>query len=217
MLVGCVQERRDPTKDRVSEREGRGGHHCKGTKPNPMETPPMSRPNAPWYRSAKDCWYVKVEGRTHSLKVKGRGNERAAWTAFNTLLDQLQTQPTDPAPTPLPVAGPLTVADPVTPIGTLTVAGLVERFLVDARTRLKPKTVTRYLDDTKTFLEQYGSLPLTSLTHNHIRTWLNGRKVGSTTKAIMLASVASALGWAVREELIEVNPARKVPRPKRRS
>lgn len=154
----------------------------------------MARPNTPWYRSSKDCWYVKLAGRTISLQVKGQHNRQVALVAFGKVLATRQAHQTKAT--------------------RLTTGDLLDQFLSDARSRLKPQTITRYQYDTDSFRKQVGSIPARSLTHQHISKWLSTLPPNSTTRAIMLRSVSAALGWAVKEELLEANPARRVPKPK---
>ncbi|MBY0459979.1 MAG: hypothetical protein K2V38_21900, partial [Gemmataceae bacterium] len=142
----------------------------------------MSRPNQPWYRKAKDCWYVKLDGRLRSLGVRGAGSEVQALIAFGRLQSAPPSAPSEsvaPPPKPAPA------------IPALTVAGLLDRFLADARTRLRPKTVTRYAYDTGSFRKRCGSVPLAGLSADHVRRWLHGLRVSSGTKAIMLRSLSA--------------------------
>lgn len=156
----------------------------------------MPRPNTVWYRTGTDSWYVKIDGRAVSLGVKGKDNRNAALIAFGRVLALPQPTPTKDGP---------------------TVTDLLDGFLIDARLRLKPQTVSRYEYDIESFRRAVGDLPARSLTHRHLKEWLATVGPSSTTKAIMLRSVSAALGWAVREELLEFNPATKVPKPKTRS
>lgn len=199
----------------------------------------MGRPNAPWYRTAKDGWYVTLGGRTHSLNVKGAGNKSAAETAFEKLKAQqppaTQSDAGDLRSPSLPLDRSAVAAllESVftsalnavrqwngvssSPTTDISLADLFAQFLTDAHRRLKPKTVSRYQSDTDAFQTACGPLPARSLTHKHIRSWLNTLKGSSTTKAIALRSLSAALGWAVREDIIPANPATKVPKPKSRS
>lgn len=157
----------------------------------------MSRPNTPWYRSVRDCWYVKLNGRTTSLKVKGKQNQQAALVAFGELRAKVRGQPT------------ATV--------TFTVSDLLDQFISDVKLRLKPSTVKCYWRDTDSLRRKWGTVAASALTPQHLKEWLAGLTVpSSTSRSIMLSSVSAALGWAVKEDLIDRNPALKVPKPKSR-
>lgn len=155
----------------------------------------MSRPNAPWYRKVKDTWYIKIDGKLTSLGVRGKGNESAAWAAFQKVLAS-RTKP-------LPEGSEL-----------LTVRDAVGLFFVACESGLKPKTVTRYRYDVGVFAESHGGDLLRDVTPDRIRLWVSKIKGTTTTKAIMLRSVSAFLGWCVREEKLDRNPVEKVTRPR---
>jgi integrase len=184
---------------------------------------------------------LTIGGRAISLKVRGSENEQAATVAFAKLKAQLGRSPTPAEAPPPPPPTPPTVlslleqllavglsalsewvatqkAKPPAPASDgPTVQTLFDRFITDATTRLKPTTIARYKQDGKSLTAAYGHLPVRSLTHHHLTEWLGSLKVSLTTKAIMLRSVSAFLGWCVREEVLEVNPAKKVKKPKSRS
>jgi len=152
-----------------------------------------------WFRASKDAWYATVDGKSVSLGIKGKANRRAAQTAWHRLIAE--------GPKVKPEAIP----------EALTVQGVVDAFLIDGKARLKPATVRIYGYDLGTLCKVYGTLPSTTLTAQHLSRWLHGLGVGTTTQAIMLRSASACFGWAVRAELLPVNPACRVPKPKTKS
>ncbi len=46
----------------------------------------MGRNAKPWYRAARDGWFVTIAGRVVNLRVSGKGNEANAWQAFSERL-----------------------------------------------------------------------------------------------------------------------------------
>src|SRR5262249_18961797 len=108
------------------------------------EIPSMPRPNKPWFRKSKDAWYATVEGRKVSLGVRGRHGRKEALRAFAARL----------------VGGtagkPSKGQNPSTGGGCSTVGKLIEMFLADARTRLRPDTVRMYAHDLGVFRRSFG-------------------------------------------------------------
>lgn len=78
----------------------------------------MARPSTPWYRSQRDQWYTRVNGKQIALGVTGADNHAAAVAALETLLKQMR--PPDPP----------------------TVGEAVASFLAGKVGRVKPRTVT---------------------------------------------------------------------------
>jgi len=159
----------------------------------------------PWYRASKGTWYATVEGRSVSLKVKGEAKEAEALKAWHRLM-------ADP-PKPKPIAEP----KPMPMVEALTIQGIVDAFLADAESRLKPNTVRIYRYDLGTLCSAVGTVNADALTAQAVGRWLHGLTVGSTTKAMTLRSVSACLGWGVATGLLPLNPCKQVPKPRSRS
>ena len=85
----------------------------------------------PWLRASKNTWYATFGGAKVSLKIKGEENRDAAVKAWHRLMADGQTAtPNRPQGADAPPA--------------LTVQELVDLFLTDISTRLKPLTVGQY-------------------------------------------------------------------------
>ncbi|MCE9564873.1 MAG: tyrosine-type recombinase/integrase [Planctomycetes bacterium] len=106
---------------------------------------------------------------------------------------------------------------PVPEPTTLTVKALVSAFLMDAEMRLKASTVATYRHDLEEFAATFGKLEASNITHQAITKWLHGLKVNNTTKGIRIRSVSACFGWASKNDLIGINPVRKVSKPKSQS
>ena len=176
----------------------------------------------PWYRTSKDTWYATLNGKNVSLRVRGEANKPAAVRAWHRLmadggtLPPARDKPVSPTPDPKPVA----VRDnPVSPASRSadTVKAVADRFLADARSRLKPNTVRIYAYDLGTFAREAGSLPLSAVTPGDVGKWVGGLDVNPTTKGMMLRSVGAFFGWAVRMGMRDRNPVKMVAKPKGRS
>ncbi|MHA7238523.1 tyrosine recombinase XerC [Arthrobacter sp. TMS1-12-1] len=84
-------------------------------------------------------------------------------------------------------------------------------------------TVRAYLKDVELFLLHAGESGVTALTQlelRHFRAWLgalDAAALARSTIARRAASVRTFMDWAVREELVPVNPALRLRAPKRTS
>ena len=156
------------------------------------------RSNGPWFREAKNAWYVKIDGRQVPLGVSGKGNKKAAQDAFYRLM-------ADGPPEKKPKTQGRTVQD------------LIDTFLTDAAGRLKTATVAMYSDHLAGFGKSLGRSPLDRLTPANVSGWLARLGVCDTTKGIRLRSVSACIGWGVRNGWLDSNPVQKVSRPKSRS
>jgi integrase len=159
----------------------------------------MARHNeGPWFRAAKNTWYITQDGRNVSLGVRGKANRKQAVAAWHQLLREGQK--------PAEVKkDPQTVSD--------AVAG----FLADAAARTKPSTHGLYKRHLDTLTAALGKRRVADLTVPVLAQWLQGLGVGSTTQAITLRSVSAFLGWCVRQELLARNPAAAMAKPKSHS
>ena len=134
------------------------------------------RSNGPWFREAKNAWYVKIDGRQVPLGVSGKGNKKAAQDAFYRLM-------ADGPPEKKPKTQGRTVQD------------LIDTFLTDAAGRLKTATVAMYSDHLAGFGKSLGRSPLDRLTPANVSGWLARLGVCDTTKGIRLRSVSACIGW----------------------
>ena len=159
-----------------------------------------------WFRESKGTWYATVDGRSVSLRVKGRKCEAEAVRAWHRLMAE------EPKPKVEGLICPLTAKPEA-----LTVRGVVDAFLADAEARLKPNTVRIYRYDLGVFCSAVGKVNADALTAQAVGRWLHALKVGNTTKAMTLRSVSACLGWGVANGMLAANVAKQVPKPRSRS
>src|SRR5262245_2237406 len=152
----------------------------------------------PWFRKAKNTWYITQHGRNVSLGVRGKGNRKQAVEAWHRLLRE----------------GPKPVQAKKLPG---TVSDAVAGFLADAAARTKPSTHGLYKRHLDSLIASLGKVPVADLTVPVLAQWLRGLGVGSTTQAITLRSVSAFLGWCVRQEIVARNHAVAMAKPKSRS
>lgn len=168
----------------------------------------------PWYRAAKDRWFVWHDGRQVNLRVAGEANRADAIRAWHRLMGG--DLPAKPVRSAKPGAKPEHQPSPGKQAAT-TVRELADLFLADARTRLKDRTVGQYAADLDLLTAKLGSKPAASVGPADLSRWLAGMTCGPTTKGIRLRSASACFGWAERMDMIAANPVRKVARPKERS
>jgi integrase len=154
----------------------------------------------PFFRKSKNTWYVTHEGRKVSLRVSGKNNRKTAVEAWHRLLREGRPTP-NVAPKPL----------------TNTIAEAVAEFLSVVAVRNKPTTLDLYQRHLNKLTAKLGKSPVSALTVPVLAKWLKELKVSSTTQAITLRSVSVFLGWCVRQELLDSNPACAVAKPKAKS
>jgi integrase len=148
---------------------------------------------------SKDTWYATVDGRKVSLGVRGEGNRKAAQEAWHRLMaDGPKVKPEPKAQVP-------------------TVRDVCDAFLVEAPSRLKPKTVRIYRDEADRLGESFGTVTSDRLTAQQLTGWLSRLKLSATSKSISIRAVSAIFSWAVKAGLLAGNPARDVPRPRGRS
>ena len=158
----------------------------------------------PWFRASKNTWHATFGGAKVSLKIKGEENRDAAVKAWHRLMADGQTAtPNRPQCADAPPA--------------LTVQELVDLFLTDISTRLKPLTIGQYRIDLELFLAQFKNTSANRVATIDVSRWLHGMKVGDTTKSIRLRSVSACFGWAVKCGFVADNPTKRVPKPRNRS
>lgn len=155
----------------------------------------------PWFRKQKDGWYATVAGKNVSLGVRGEDNAAEAKRAWHRLM----------ASAPLPSA-----PKPVAP-DEMTVGAVVDAFLTDAAARLKATTVTMYGVYLARFKSSFGGKRVSELLPVDVHKWMLKMGKCGTTHGIALRSASACLGWAVRNDIMASNPARKVPKPKSKS
>ena len=173
------------------------------------------RSNGPWFYGQKNTWYAWHEGKRVSLKVQGEGNDAEAMRAWHRF--KADGCPT-PKPKPEPTLTPTPKLEPTQePKPIITINSIVDGFLADAASRLKPPTLRLYRSHLKPFVKAVGSMKPEALTPKHIASWLHSFPHGSTTKSMMLRSVSACFSWGISNDLMTTNPARKVPKPKSKS
>src|SRR5262249_21637802 len=147
--------------------------------------PPMGL-SGPWYRAAKDGWYVWHAGSQVSLKVRGRRNRKAALNVWHCLLAGGEREK-NPGP-------------------AATVREGIRGFREAAAGRVKPRTARWYTDWLEPFAAQYGHLPADQLTPTLAEAYSRKPSWSSTSRADFLGTLSSAFHFAERSRMVDRNP-----------
>lgn len=96
---------------------------------------------------------------------------------------------------------------------TMSFNSLVELYLADAKTRLKPSTYHSKDNAIKTkLLPSFGQLALNQITPVHVRRWQNElllKKYSDTYLRTLHADLSAIFNWAVRYYNLAENPCKK--------
>jgi len=144
----------------------------------------MPRPNAPWFRTSKNAWYVTLDGRVVSLGVTGRSNRKLALKAFARLLTDV------PEPAKFSAAEVCPLPQPASE--EQTVRQLVDAFLTHSIARHKPHTVRTYRRFLEPFADRFGPVPAANVTAAVVDSFANVATWGDTTRHGCLNAVATA-------------------------
>jgi hypothetical protein len=107
------------------------------------------RSNGPWFRTSANTWFAEVDGRSVSLRVKGRENERDAYKAWHRLMagEAVQTARKPPK---------AERKTETSPTGSASLQAVVDAFLTDSEDRLKPHTMKVYRWYLNRFTDAFG-------------------------------------------------------------
>lgn len=145
----------------------------------------------PWFREQTQSWYVKIDGVQHPL---GKDKKEADKKFHRLMASEGLSRP----------------------MKGLSLAGLVEQFLVDSANEVTEKTADWYryfLDD---FSGRYPKLAPTDVAPRHVRAWLNAERKkpwGPTSQRSAVTVLKRLLNWATENRLIAANPIADYEKP----
>jgi integrase len=160
----------------------------------------MSRQAKPWFRTSKNTWYATLNGRKISLGVSGRQNKAEARKAWHRLMAEEKPQAQRPAST-----------------SRTTVKAIIDGFLADVEARARPGTLRNYRLFLLPFAKVYGTTPADALTPADAEAFSRKPEWSSTYRSNFLASLVSAVRWAMRVRLISQNPLHGLRKPPKAS
>jgi integrase len=144
----------------------------------------MARPGKPWYRSDRDAWFVKVNGKQTPLCVRGKENRGEAVRAWHRLMAQR----------PEPAQEVSTVSEVIT------------AFLADAEVRVAPITHSFYRRFLDPFRTKYGHVRVDRITVALAESWSRVATWSSSTRHDALGTLATAFRWAERCGVVDRSP-----------
>lgn len=154
----------------------------------------MPRRPAPWYRSEKRAWYVKIGGR----QVRLGADKAGAFAAFHRLMA---------AGGRLPVSSELTARD------------VFNLFLDHTRRRVqKGERAAVTLEGYERFLVPaavgFGTVQAEALIPATVAAWVDGQSGwGVTTRHNAITAIKAAFRWAKRSGHLALNPIADLERP----
>lgn len=156
----------------------------------------MPKESKPWFRKSRNQWYSTVNDEQVPLGVFGPENERAAWLAFQALLQSFrpgERPPDRPVPAPPP---------------PMLAAAAVAEYLASREGEVDPGTLKGYRGYLRSFVARFGTEPIQSLDPKVIARDAADRPGWSdSTRRNYLATVELVLKWAGRPTVFD-KPAR---------
>jgi integrase len=134
----------------------------------------------PFFKKARNCWYVEIDRR----QVKLGPDRDEAFRTYHQLMAEPKKQQ---------VAG-----------GSL--AAIVDAFLEWSQQNRSPDTYEWYRYRLERFVRQYPDLRVTELRPYHVETWAAGYNLSRTSRRNYLRSVKRCLKWARRQGYIDIDP-----------
>lgn len=150
------------------------------------------RPRKPWYRKAKDAWYVMIDGKQRLL-AKGKAAKKEADAAYHRIM----------------AAGGLVPAND----NGLTVATLCDLFLDHSQAHNQPDTYAWHRTYLNSFCGKFGRLSWSALKPFHLTRWLDSHPSWNGARRSAQAIVKRALAWCKSEGLIGDNPLASIKNP----
>ena len=176
----------------------------------------MARPSQPWYRESKGTWYVTVNGKKVSLRVKGRENEREAMKAWHYLFANGTPGPKAEAP-PMPKPEPKAEVNAEPEAQGVTVGEVLTAFLADAESRAKAKTLRAYRYFLLPFADAHGEGSADALTPTLAEAYSRKPAWKPQTRHGFLSTLVTAFRWAERAGMLSRNPLKGVRKPPKAS
>lgn len=111
----------------------------------------MARTPSPWYRKSRNCWFVTIDGRQHSLG----SDKKTAFERFYRLM--LESEERKATPT------------------RETFATLADRFLEWVQKKRSPETYEWYRYRLERFVRKYPNLMPEEVRPYHVEAWVDSK------------------------------------------
>jgi integrase len=140
----------------------------------------MARRPKPWYREAREAWFVTLGGVQHNLGP----DKKEAYERFFALMRQ--PQPRKVAPESL--------------------LAVIDAYLDWTKKNRSSATYEWYQFHLQRFADRYPDLRLSDLRPFHVQQWMDSYDISLTSKRNHGRAVKRCLRWARRQGYIELNP-----------
>lgn len=158
----------------------------------------MARQPKAWWNDRKGTWCTDIGGKRHTL-AKGKQNKTKAAAKLKALLAER------------------TLLEGVK--GSISVAGLCEKFLNDAEENLEPNTYDSYRYSCQKFVDEFGKRDAHTIEPLDITQFSAKlkRSLGDSTRGIILRSVRRCFNWGVEHRLIPPHQLGRIRIPQSKS
>ena len=169
----------------------------------------MRHPDGPWYRAARDAWFVKIDGRQRPLgkhpkgaPVPKKSEETGRWNAPKAILEAYHR---------LMALGPAGLPKHQ----QITTAHVCDLFLTWSKSQHDDRTFRWYTSFLNSFCncEQIGTLPAADVKPYHVTCWLEAHPRWKNSRRNAVICVKRAFNWAFGEGLLKENPLRSLRKP----
>jgi integrase len=151
----------------------------------------MGRTPKPWYRAARDAWYVELGGVQHTL-ARGRASKAEALKAFHRLMALEGRAEVNPR---------------------LTLAEAADLYLDHSQAVHKASTYAANRHRLQAVCDQFGACPVADLKPSRIERWLAGLSCSTATKRAFVVATRAALRWCRTEGHTDADPLAKLKPP----
>jgi len=140
----------------------------------------MARRPKPWFRKARNAWFVMIGGVQHNLGP----DKNEAYDRFHQLMRQPQQRK----------------------VSSQSFAAIAEAFLEWVQKHRAPDTYGWYQYRIKRFHERYPDLRACDMRPYHVSEWADSYHLSTTSRRNYLRSVKRCMKWAKRQGYIQDNP-----------
>jgi len=164
----------------------------------------MGRDGKPWYREARNAWYVEIDGKQVRLAL-GKANRKAADAEFRRLASGRDGADRLGRSAGRPTVGALVL---------LYVAEVERRAGAGELSEYRFADVVRRLAD---FPDTCGAMLADAIRPKDVNAWLSTKAAwGPTTRADAVVEIRGIFRWAKREGHVETEPLAGLRPPPRR-
>ena len=140
----------------------------------------MARRPKPWYRKARQAWFVTLDGVQHNLGPE----KKEAYDRFYELMRHPRRRR----------------------VSAHSLAAIIDEFLEWVQRHRSPHSYEAYRYRLQRFIERYPDLRPTDLRPHHVEKWADSYVLARTTRRNYLRAVKRCMKWAKKQGYIDENP-----------